>query len=58
MSIIVEVVMDNLLLVVVFIFIMILVSIQYTLNKILMELRNIKKVKEAEKFNERFKYDK
>ncbi len=50
--------MDSLTIIIVFVFIMILVSIQYTLNKILMEIKTIKKIKEDNMFSERFKYDK
>ncbi len=45
--------MDNVRFIIIFLFIMILVSIQYTLNKILMELRELKDISRIMKSKER-----
>lgn len=45
--------MDSIRFIIIFLFIMILVSIQYTLNKILMELRELKDINRIMKSKER-----
>lgn len=45
--------MDSFRFIIIFLFIMILVSIQYTLNKILMELRELKDISRIMKSKER-----